>query len=227
MPIVNTKSKNSTKSSDNPFSNPELRHLGIDVYIDISRLSGYYIINQLVPIYVLVLVSMVTYVHNPSKIDVRIAVNLTCFLALTAIKWVINRELPNSSYPTTVSMIIVTAYALFGFAVVESIVVHTVHKKAKEEEDEKEKMKEYQEMEVSSPKAVLPTASHPSSSSRSQEVPFQSPSAKRWNTFSKGIRKVKGDHDNDVTELAIIIDMCSLAFAVVTTMVSSTIYFTV
>ena len=51
-----------------------------------KRLSEYYIVNQIVPIYVLVLVSLVTYTHNPSKVETRVALNLTCFLALTAIK---------------------------------------------------------------------------------------------------------------------------------------------
>lgn len=133
MPMVSPAAEGAAASAS-PFTNPELNHYGLNVYIEVKRMSGYYIINQIVPIYVLVLVSMVTYFHNPSKIDVRIAVNVTCFLALTAIKWVVNRELPNSSYPTPVTMIIITAYALFGFAVVESIVVHTVYKKAEKQE---------------------------------------------------------------------------------------------
>ena len=43
-------------NSASPFTNPELKHYGINVYIDVKRMSDYYIINQIVPIYVLVLV---------------------------------------------------------------------------------------------------------------------------------------------------------------------------
>ena len=218
------------KDSSNPFQDPELRHYGVNIYINVKRLSEYYIINQIIPIYVLVMLSMVTFFHNPSKIDTRVALNLTCFLALTAIKWVVNRELPNSSYPTTVSMIIMTAYAMFGFAVIESIVVFALYKRAEiDEQEEKEKQEAFASA-PSSPKAEKAPSLTKSIERASFKLLLQSASSKKWlfsnvSRFSLGIRKLKGDHDHNVTELSIIIDMCSLTLAVITAVVSSAIYF--
>jgi hypothetical protein len=226
MPMVGTTGSSSPPAS--PFTNPALHHYGLNIYIEVKRISSYYIINQIVPIYVLVLVSMVTYFHNPSKIDTRIAVNVTCFLALTAIKWVVNRELPNSSYPTPVTLLIITAYALFGFAVVESIVVHTVYKKAENEKqgDEKNNKVDYEVLEPSKATTPPPSGSNSLSNVKTDSQGFKLLSSRKWTTFSKGIRRVKGDHEHDVTELAIIIDMTSLTLAILTTVISSAVYFT-
>merc|ERR1712188_251845 len=50
MPIAG----DADKDSSNPFRDPELRHYGVNIYINVKRLSEYYIINQIIPIYVLV-----------------------------------------------------------------------------------------------------------------------------------------------------------------------------
>lgn len=223
MPVAGDNDTN--RDPSNPFRDPEFRHHGVNIYISIKRLSEYYIVNQIVPIYVLVLVSLVTYTHNPSKVETRVALNLTCFLALTAIKWVVNRELPNSSYPTTVSMIIMTAYATFGFGVVESIVVFGFYKKAENDEQEEKEKQEAFASSPSSPKAETPSLTKSSQMSSFKAVLESSARSERWLTFSRGIRKLKGDHEHNLTDLAIIIDMSSLTLVVITTVVSSAIYF--
>ncbi|WZN61535.1 ligand-gated ion-channel protein [Chloropicon roscoffensis] len=223
MPVAGD--KDTDRSPSNPFRDPDFRHHGVNIYISIKRLSEYYIVNQIVPIYVLVLVSLVTYTHNPSKVETRVALNLTCFLALTAIKWVVNRELPNSSYPTTVSMIIMTAYSTFGFGVVESIVVFGFYKKAEKDEQEEKEKQEAFASPPSSAKAETPSLTKSSQMSSFKAVLESSARSERWLTFSRGIRKLKGDHEHNLTDLAIIIDMSSLTLVVITTVVSSAIYF--
>ena len=127
-------------------------------------------------------------------------------------------------------MVIMTAYAMFGFAVIESIVVFALYKRAEiGEQEEKEKQAAFASP-PSSPKAEKVPSLTKSSEKPSFKLLLQSASSKQWlfsnvSRFSLGIRKLKGDHDHNVTEIAIILDMCSLTLAVVTTVVSSAIYF--
>ena len=121
-----------------------------------------------------------------------------------------------------------TAYAQFGFAVIESIAVFALYKRA--EIDEQEEKQEAFASPPSSPKAERAPSLTKSSEKPSFKLLLQSASSKQWlfsnvSRFSLGIRKLKGDHDHKVTEIAIILDMCSLTLTVVTTVVSSAIYF--
>lgn len=126
MPIVGG-------NEDNPWQR-NITKSGFGVRVDVTRTTDYYVVNHLAPIYVLIVVSLVTYMMHPSKVENRIGMNVTCFLALTAIKWIVNRELPASNDPTPVTLLILTSYAIFCFAVIESLVVHAMWKNVGREE---------------------------------------------------------------------------------------------
>jgi len=90
--------------------------------------------------------------------------------------------------------------------------------------EEKEKQEAFASS-PSSPKAETPSLTKSSQMSSFKAVLKSSARSERWLTFSRGIRKLKGDHEHNLTDLAIIIDMSSLTLVVITTVVSSAIYF--
>ena len=49
-------------------------------------LKKYYLINIIVPVLLLVMLSLITYIIPPSSLDARVALNITLFLSLTALQ---------------------------------------------------------------------------------------------------------------------------------------------
>jgi len=91
--------------------------VGFDIFIGINRLSEYYVLGIIVPTLLLVALSFITYIIPVDSLDARIGLNVTLFLALTALQFVINEQMPKSSYPTTVTKIIVVSYIVVSFGV--------------------------------------------------------------------------------------------------------------
>merc|ERR1712199_125720 len=90
--------------------------------------------------------------------------------------------------------------------------------------EEKEKQEAF-ESSPSSPKAETPSLTKSSQMLSFEAVLKSSARSERWLTFSRGIRRLKGDHEHNLTALAIIINMSSLTLVVITTVVSPAIYF--
>ena len=129
---------------------------------------------------------------------------------MNKVRWVHNVSAFRSSHPSMV----LTLSPLAGI----SFVFHV-------SKEEKEKQEAFASP-PSSPKAETPSLTKSSQMSRSFKAVLESGArSERWLTFSRGIRKLKGDHEHNLTDLAIIIDMSSLTLVVITTVVSSAIYF--
>ena len=136
---------------------------------------------------------------------------------MNKVRWVHNVSAFRSSHPSMV----LTLSPLAGI----SFVFHV-------SKEEKEKQEAFASS-PSSPKAETPSLTKSSQmssfkavlKSSARSVLESSARSERWLTFSRGIRKLKGDHEHNLTDLAIIIDMSSLTLVVITTVVSSAIYF--
>jgi len=113
----------------------QAQRVGFDIHINITRLWRYYVLNMIVPILLLAALSLVTYVVPPESLDGRIALNLTIFLALTALQFVINDQLPRSSYPSAVLKLLIVSYCAVALAVPESIIVFAIARSAKVKEE--------------------------------------------------------------------------------------------
>ena len=70
----------------------KLFFLSFTVYIRIDRFWKYYVLNMIVPILLLVALSLITYIIPAESLDARIALNVTLFLSLTALQFVINDQ---------------------------------------------------------------------------------------------------------------------------------------
>ena len=128
---------------------------------------------------------------------------------MNKVRWVHNISAFRSSHPSMV----LTLSPLAGI----SFVFHV-------SKEEKEKQEAFASS-PSSPKAETPSLTKSSQMSSFKAVLKSSARSERWLTFSRCIRKLKGDHEHNLTDLAIIIDMSSLTLVVITTVVSSAIYF--
>jgi len=91
--------------------------VSFDVVVTIKRKASYYILNMLVPILLLVGLSLITYMIPPADLDTRISLNVTLFLSLTALQFIINAELPKSSNPSCITELILASYIMVAFAV--------------------------------------------------------------------------------------------------------------
>ena len=70
--------------------------VGFTIVTIIDRFWQYYLINMIVPSFMLVIISFITFIIPASGVDSRIALNMTLFLSLTALQFVINDQLPKS-----------------------------------------------------------------------------------------------------------------------------------
>ncbi|QDZ23285.1 ligand-gated ion-channel protein [Chloropicon primus] len=178
----------------------QAERVSFDIFIGVDRFSKYYVLNMIVPVLLLVSLSFITYIIPPSSLDSRIGLNVTLFLALTALQFVVNDQLPKSSYPTAVTELILVCYLVVSFGVPESIVVFALEATMKAREDKLMKsIKDGEEVEgMASPKSEdglpesMSIAMRVLKRKRSQKAPF-------------------------------IIDMVSLAVMIVIVIVASTI----
>eukprot|EP00216_Chloropicon_sp_CCMP2111_P003788 CAMPEP_0198234338 /NCGR_PEP_ID=MMETSP1446-20131203/379_1 /TAXON_ID=1461542 ORGANISM="Unidentified sp, Strain CCMP2111" /NCGR_SAMPLE_ID=MMETSP1446 /ASSEMBLY_ACC=CAM_ASM_001112 /LENGTH=239 /DNA_ID=CAMNT_0043915105 /DNA_START=1 /DNA_END=717 /DNA_ORIENTATION=- len=100
--------------------------LGFNINIEVTRFGRYYVLNMVAPLFLLVALSFITYMIPARHFDARLALNVTLFLSLTALQFIINDQLPRSSYPTTVTELILVCYAVVAFAVPETILVYAI-----------------------------------------------------------------------------------------------------
>ncbi len=75
------------------------------------------------------------YLIPAESLDARIALNLTLFLALTALQFVVNEFLPASSTPTSIGKLVLTCYCAVVYGVPETLVVFAVARSSKVKEE--------------------------------------------------------------------------------------------
>ena len=61
--------------------------VGFTIVTIIDRFWQYYLINMIVPSFMLVIISFITFIIPASGVDSRIALNMTLFLSLTALQF--------------------------------------------------------------------------------------------------------------------------------------------
>ena len=90
---------------------------------------------MIVPILLLVSLSLITYIIPAESLDARVALNVTLFLSLTALQFIINDQLPRSSYPSAVTKLILVCYVVVAFGVPETIVVYAIARSSSVKEE--------------------------------------------------------------------------------------------
>ena len=116
---------------------------GFTVTMTIKRYSTYFGWNTIFPVAVIVICSLLTYFIDPKMIELRLSSIIALILALTALQFVIQEFLPDSSYLTPVAQMIVAGYwimliealeTVFVFWMVEYKATYLEHMREKEKE---------------------------------------------------------------------------------------------
>eukprot|EP00212_Chloropicon_laureae_P007336 CAMPEP_0197499246 /NCGR_PEP_ID=MMETSP1311-20131121/60922_1 /TAXON_ID=464262 /ORGANISM="Genus nov. species nov., Strain RCC856" /LENGTH=416 /DNA_ID=CAMNT_0043044989 /DNA_START=41 /DNA_END=1291 /DNA_ORIENTATION=+ len=98
--------------------------VSFDVEIRIVRMWKYYILNMFLPLFLLVALSFSCYLTPPESLDVRVSLQVTLFLSLTAYRFIITDALPQSSQPNSLTNLIIVYYFCISFGIPQSVVVY-------------------------------------------------------------------------------------------------------
>ena len=102
----------------------EFQGLVIDTIV--TRISGWYLVNFLIPLFLIVALSWTVFLVTPYHLDTRLGTCVTLFLALTTLQIVYTSDLPQCSYLTLVDALVLLSYFTVAGAAVESLAVHQV-----------------------------------------------------------------------------------------------------
>ena len=105
------------------------------------------VLNMIVPILLLVSLSLITYIIPAESLDARVALNVTLFLSLTALQFIINDQLPRSSYPSAVTKLILVCYVVVAFGVPETIVVYAIARSSSVKEEMEKQQQQHSSIE--------------------------------------------------------------------------------
>eukprot|EP00216_Chloropicon_sp_CCMP2111_P000620 CAMPEP_0198238886 /NCGR_PEP_ID=MMETSP1446-20131203/4423_1 /TAXON_ID=1461542 ORGANISM="Unidentified sp, Strain CCMP2111" /NCGR_SAMPLE_ID=MMETSP1446 /ASSEMBLY_ACC=CAM_ASM_001112 /LENGTH=381 /DNA_ID=CAMNT_0043921377 /DNA_START=1 /DNA_END=1142 /DNA_ORIENTATION=- len=170
--------------------------IGFDINIRVTRFGRYYVLNMLAPLFLLVSLSFLTYLIPPHLLEARVTLDVTLFLSLTALQFVVNDQLPRSSYPTTVTELILMCYAVITFAMPETILVYFIS--------------ESKPIDSSQENAIRISTDSPN-------IPLSR--RLTWKTLSRLWRSVRRSKHS--SKVAFAIDMVSLVLAVLTVILCS------
>ncbi|CAI5463657.1 unnamed protein product [Closterium sp. Yama58-4] len=94
--------------------------------IQISRTSGVYIISIVVPVMLSVYLCFSVFFARPDDLETRSATFVTLFLALSAVQFVIDSQLPRSSVMTQFGYLVIISYVFISLTAVETLIVYLI-----------------------------------------------------------------------------------------------------
>ncbi|CAI5463670.1 unnamed protein product [Closterium sp. Yama58-4] len=94
--------------------------------IKISRTSGVFIISIVVPVMLSVYLCFSVFFAKPDDLETRSATFVTLFLALAAVQFVIDSQLPRSSVMTQFGYLVIISYVFIGLTAVETLIVYLI-----------------------------------------------------------------------------------------------------
>ena len=96
------------------------------VAVIISRNSLFDSLNIILPVVVCTCISLLTFFVEPEKLDTRLQIIITLFLSLVAIQFVVESELPSSSYVLPTRQLVIVSYLVLLLVCFEALVVYNV-----------------------------------------------------------------------------------------------------
>eukprot|EP00884_Botryococcus_braunii_P017545 jgi/Botrbrau1/4474/Bobra.0220s0008.1 len=98
----------------------------VQIRLLITRLSNYFSLGTILPVLVCTSLSFLTFFIQPEQIDTRLQLVVTLFLALVAIQFVVEQELPRASYVIPTRQLVIASYGVLGIISVETLVVFNI-----------------------------------------------------------------------------------------------------
>ncbi|CAI7912303.1 unnamed protein product [Closterium sp. NIES-53] len=94
--------------------------------IHIQRTSGVYVIAVLLPVILSVYLTFTAFVAKPEDLEIRLGACLTLFLALVAIQFVIDSQLPRTSAITNFGYLMIVSYIVIWLCTMETLVAFCI-----------------------------------------------------------------------------------------------------
>ncbi|CAI5974262.1 unnamed protein product [Closterium sp. NIES-65] len=91
--------------------------------ISISRTSGVYVLSVILPVMLSVYLTFSVFFAKPEDLEVRSATCVTLFLALAAVQFVIDSQLPRTSAITQFGYLVITSYIFIMLTTIETVIV--------------------------------------------------------------------------------------------------------
>lgn len=82
----------------------------LDICTKVNRRVGFYIYNVMVPVFILVTMSFISFVIDIHNLTERLTITLTLMLTLVALKFVVTQYLPTTSYLTYMDKYILNSF---------------------------------------------------------------------------------------------------------------------
>ncbi|GJP68261.1 hypothetical protein CLOP_g24985 [Closterium sp. NIES-67] len=116
-------SQSSSSSSDAASTNQSTSCV---FTIQVSRTSGVFIISIIVPVLLSVYLCFSVFFAKPDDLETRSATFVTLFLALAAVQFVIDSQLPRSSAITQFGYLVIISYVFIVLTAVETLIVYLI-----------------------------------------------------------------------------------------------------
>ena len=91
---------------------------GFLFYIDIERLTSYYVYKIILPIIFILCISWSVFWVRGSQLEAKVNVTIVCLLSLIAYNFIIDEDLPKLSYLTFLDSFILMSYFYTGIATI-------------------------------------------------------------------------------------------------------------
>jgi hypothetical protein len=98
----------------------------VTMVLTVKRLSLFFGISIILPVVVCTLISFLVLFVDPDRIDTRLQICITLFLALVAVQWVAEGSLPRASYIIPTRSLTVLSYSVLLVIAVETVAVYNI-----------------------------------------------------------------------------------------------------
>jgi len=98
----------------------------MELAFTVRRRGGFYVTHVVAMIALLISMGWGIYFCAPDKLDARLGISVTLFLALLALNFVINGQIPKISYGTFLSQYFIVGYATTAIGIFESMASYYV-----------------------------------------------------------------------------------------------------
>eukprot|EP01026_Neomeris_dumetosa_P037016 TRINITY_DN299_c0_g2_i6.p1 TRINITY_DN299_c0_g2~~TRINITY_DN299_c0_g2_i6.p1 ORF type:complete len:566 (+),score=40.63 TRINITY_DN299_c0_g2_i6:160-1857(+) len=109
-----------------PQTKSNIQSEQIIITIEIQRVWLFYFVNLILPVCLNTYLACIVYFLDRGNMETRLTILVTLFLSLTAIQFVINSYLPNSSYVIPIQVHILISYLVLLLWGVESLFVYYI-----------------------------------------------------------------------------------------------------
>jgi hypothetical protein len=101
-----------------------VRYGTMDICMTVDRRMGFYTLNVIFPVYLLVNLSFTSFIIEPLELADRLDVTLTLLLTLVALKFVIVQYLPTTSYVTYLDKYVLCSFVFVTMVAIQNVIIY-------------------------------------------------------------------------------------------------------